>query len=349
MHPLTAPRIALLHTWINTQDEGWFRIAFDKLAIPYTYISDQALRQIPDLRSRFDVILLGPVRAPAQRVVNGLATYGPHPIPWKKSDVTPNLGMSPDQTEDMRGGLGLDGLARIQKFVEDGGLFITIAGNAAVPIEYGLIEGVSITPTRELQVRGSVVNSRIADRASPITYGYGDKLAVYFNQAPVFAITRNPGGIQSPADAPASRPSGRGSANDPDVPQGRPYVTPEPRPQLQPGEEPPLGEFERDNLRGYLAPPELQPRVVLRFAEEKDLLVSGMLTGGRELANRPAVVDVPRGKGHVLLFANNPVWRDETQGSYFLLFNAMLNWDQLRAGRNEGNALSTPSGALRNQ
>ena len=58
-----------------------------------------------------------------------------------------------------------------------------------------------------------------------------------------------------------------------------------------------------------------------------------MLSGGRELTGRPAVVDAPRGKGHVLLFANNPMWRNETQGSYFLLFNAMLNFDHLGVGR----------------
>ena len=58
-----------------------------------------------------------------------------------------------------------------------------------------------------------------------------------------------------------------------------------------------------------------------------------MLSGGRELANRPAIVDVPRGKGHVLLFANNPMWRNQTQGSYFLLFNALLNFDHLGVGR----------------
>ena len=39
-----------------------------------------------------------------------------------------------------------------------------------------------------------------------------------------------------------------------------------------------------------------------------------------------------RGKGHVLLFANNHMWRNETQGSYFLLFNAMLNFDHLGVG-----------------
>jgi hypothetical protein len=70
----------------------------------------------------------------------------------------------------------------------------------------------------------------------------------------------------------------------------------------------------------------------MRFANEKELLISGMLAGGRELANRPAIIDVPRGKGHVLMFANNPMWRSQTQGSYFLLFNALLNYDHLDAG-----------------
>jgi hypothetical protein len=58
-----------------------------------------------------------------------------------------------------------------------------------------------------------------------------------------------------------------------------------------------------------------------------------MIVGASEIAERPAVVDVPHGKGHVVLFANNPMWRDLTMGSFFLLFNAMLNYDNLDAGR----------------
>ena len=73
--------------------------------------------------------------------------------------------------------------------------------------------------------------------------------------------------------------------------------------------------------------------MVLRFAAEKELLVSGMLAGGSELANRPAIIDVPRGKGHILLFANNPMWRHQTQGSHFLLYNAMLHYDNLNVGQ----------------
>ena len=59
----------------------------------------------------------------------------------------------------------------------------------------------------------------------------------------------------------------------------------------------------------------------------------GLLEGGADIAQRPVVVDVPVQKGHVVVFANNPVWRGETIGSYFLVFNTILNWDNLNAGR----------------
>ena len=48
------------------------------------------------------------------------------------------------------------------------------------------------------------------------------------------------------------------------------------------------------------------------------------------LAGKPAVVLAPRGRGHVLLFAVNPMWRMNTQGMYPLVMNAVINWDKLR-------------------
>jgi hypothetical protein len=80
-------------------------------------------------------------------------------------------------------------------------------------------------------------------------------------------------------------------------------------------------------------PPGLRPRVVLRYADSRDLLVSGLLDGGSEIAQHPAVIDVPVEMGHIVLFSNNPIWRGETQGNYFLVFNAILNFDSLNAGR----------------
>jgi hypothetical protein len=71
---------------------------------------------------------------------------------------------------------------------------------------------------------------------------------------------------------------------------------------------------------------------VLRYADQRDLLVSGLLDG-TDVAQRPVVVDVPVDKGHVVLYGNNPMYRGETIGSYFLVFNALLNFDHLDAGR----------------
>ena len=71
-HPLAVPRIALVHTWVNTQDEGWYRIEFDRLGIPYDYISDHVIRDTASLREKWDVIVWGPARGSAQAIVRGV-------------------------------------------------------------------------------------------------------------------------------------------------------------------------------------------------------------------------------------------------------------------------------------
>lgn len=331
-HALTVPRIALVHTWTNTQNEGWYRVEFDRLGIPYDYISDQVLGKTPNLRDKWDVIIWGPVGGTAQSLVRGIPNRGANdaPIPWQKSDLTPNMGQSPDTTADMRGGMGIVGVANLQKFIEGGGLFVTVGSNAAIPIDFGITEGVAIQEARTLNARGSIMNASFADRKSPIAYGYDEKLAVYFNQAPLLQVAVGGfGGARGGGGGGSGRPSGRGSLTDPDVIQGRRPITIQPP---APGEDGLPAEL-RELLAGQQPPPEMRPRVVLRFADEKDLLVSGMLAGGSELAGKPVVLDVPVGQGHVVMFANNPMWRHETHGSFALLFNAALNFDHLGAGR----------------
>ena len=338
MHELAVPRIALLHTWTNTQNDGWYRIEFDKFHIPYDYISDQVVRNTANLREKYDVIIFPPLAGTAQTIVNGIPMRG-DPIPWKQSELTPNMGLSPDQTDDMRGGMGLAGVMNLQKFVQDGGLFIVIANNARIPIDFGMTTGVSIQEPRLLQARGSIYNARFSDRKSPIAYGYDETMPIYFNQAPLFQLASGLPGGGGEGGAGAGRPSGRGSLTDPDIVQGMPLAAPAQTPAARPGEEQ-LTEEQRLQLGPYYTPPNLRPRVVLRFsADEKNLLISGMLAGGSELANAPAVIDVPVGRGHVVMFANNPMWRHQTQGSFFLIFNAALNFDSLNTER----AVQTPT------
>jgi hypothetical protein len=71
-------------------------------------------------------------------------------------------------------------------------------------------------------------------------------------------------------------------------------------------------------VRNLLPAEDRLPRTVLKFAKKDDLWISGMLDKGEELAERPAVLDCPVGKGHVVLFANNPMWRWQTHGSHAL-------------------------------
>lgn len=329
-HSVGTPRIALVHTWINTQNEGWYRIELDRLGIPYDYISDQDIGRTTNLREKYDVIIWGPVGGTAQSIVRGIPKFSgaEAAIPWKASELTPNMGTSPDQTNDIRGGMGIQGVANLQNFIELGGLFVTIGGNASIPIDFGMVSGISIQEARNLQVRGSVINASFADRKSPIAYGYDENLAVYFNQSPLLQVATigggGFGGGGGGGQTSTGRPTGRGSESDPDIVQGRKPPTPgEPAaaPTPDPSQIPPLA---------------TRPRVVLRFATaEKDLLVSGMLSGGSELAGRAAVIDVPSGKGHVVMFANNPMWRHQTHGSFSLLFNAILHYDNLGVGREE--------------
>jgi hypothetical protein len=331
-HELAAPRIAIVHTWTNTQNEGWFRIEFDRLQIPYTYISDHVIRNTPNLRDKFDVLIFPPVGGSAQTIVNGMPQRG-EAIPWKASAITPNFAKSPDQTDDMRGGMNVTGVANLQKFIEDGGLFITIAGVSQIPIDYGIATGVSIQPADKLQARGSIYNATFSDRKSPIAYGYDAALPIYFNQSPLFQVATGGGGFGGGGQGSgggASRASGRGGVSDPDVIQ----AMPQPRPADPSNRSSDADQEQRESP--FFTPPPLRPRVVLRFvSDEKNLLVSGMLAGASELANRPAVVDVPVGRGHVVMFATNPMWRHQTQGEFFLLFNAALNYDNLGAGRAE--------------
>lgn len=62
------------------------------------------------------------------------------------------------------------------------------------------------------------------------------------------------------------------------------------------------------------------------------MLLSGTLEGGAALSNRAQLVDESIGKGHLVMFAIRPFWRWQTQGTFALGFNAILNWNHLDAG-----------------
>ncbi|MGH8212028.1 MAG: M14 family zinc carboxypeptidase, partial [Rhodanobacteraceae bacterium] len=322
------PRIALMHTWLSTQTEGWWRMALDKLHVPYSYISTQDAARDPDLRGKYDVILFGPVGyASTQMIVDGLPMYG-NPLPWQKTALTPNLGVI-DSTADMRPGLGESGVANLKRFLSEGGLLVTSEDTAQFAIDEGLAPGVTIAPDKGARVVGSVLRADLVDKDSPIAQGYADSFALYSSNGMAFDVsnqTIGERGITSSKDY--KRPTGRGGPDEIDVPEGRPFATPPELPDAKPWQALPLNaEQQRNNV--FAIPQNQRPDVIARWADSDDLLISGLLDNGGSIAQHAAVVNAHYGKGNVLLFANNPVWRGETIGSYALLFNAVVNYDRL--------------------
>ena len=346
-HPLTTPRIGYVHSWQRTQDEGWVRAALDHYGIPYTYFADQKLRE-GNLRDKYDVILLPSIGGTSVAQVNGIAKLpGAEAVPYKKTELTPNLGAE-DSSDDIRGGMGIEGLAELVKFVEAGGTLITEGSTTTILPDYGITTGVTVEHPTTLYAKGALMRGMIADSKSPILYGYnGTQLPVYFSQDPVLSAGGGggrPGARSVPGVGVDITPNATPIALSP----FNPDVNDTPAdatglPTLEADSAAARSAIRRGGRAGAApaagrgrggAPAEEGPRVVLKFpAAAEDILLSGELAGGNALTGRAMLLDQPLGQGHVVMFAIRPFWRWQTQGTFALGFNAIINWDHLDAGK----------------
>jgi hypothetical protein len=335
VHAATVPRIAFMHTWLGTQTEGWWRYAFDTTGVTYDYISTQTVAKEDDLHAKYDVIVFAPVGRSTAEILNGIPLWN-NAMPWQKTDLTPNLGAI-DSTSDIRPGLGYEGLAHLKKFVEQGGLLITCEDTAQFAIEMGLAPGVSVAPHGDARVVGTVLNTIFVDRDNPVGFGYGAGIPVISASGMAFNVSNilgHFGGrmlmdpLTDSLDPYAKRPTGRGSVEDSDEPQGRKIAEPEPLVKQQPWEPAHLDEEQTRN-NPQVIPAQSRPDIILRFSDPKTLLLDGLLDKPGSIAEHAVVVDAHLGQGNVLLFGNNPIYRGETIGTYALVFNAILNYQHL--------------------
>ena len=86
----------------------------------------------------------------------------------------------------------------------------------------------------------------------------------------------------------------------------------------------------------YLGGPSLKvngsdaSRVLGRYVGGDDSRLSGLFSGGDALKDKPFAVDIPGahdGKGRVILFANNPIYRWQNHGEFNMVFNSIINWN----------------------
>jgi hypothetical protein len=72
--------------------------------------------------------------------------------------------------------------------------------------------------------------------------------------------------------------------------------------------------------------------VLARYVGGEAAVLSGLMRGADEIRDRPIAVDVPggfSGKGRVVMFANNPIYRWQNHGEFNMVFNTLLNWNDL--------------------
>jgi hypothetical protein len=172
-HELDLPRVAMYSTWGGTQEVGWVRHAFDAFEIPFELIYKEQVQK-GGLRGRYDVIVIPNQGRTAKGLVFDIAPRK-NPIDYKKSAQFQNLG-GYGESDDISGGMGLQGAAELQKFVEDGGLLITLAAASFFPPEFGIARRVEAArPSGQFYAPGPIVQAEILQPSHPIFYGYTQK------------------------------------------------------------------------------------------------------------------------------------------------------------------------------
>jgi len=218
---------------------------------------------------------------------------------FKKTPQFPSLG-TPAESDDITGGIGWEGLAQIQRFVEQGGLLVTLGSGSMLAIEGGIIRGVR-------RDSGGVPRS---------TAGGGADSSAAAQQA----VTRTPGSHVRVTFAKPEHPIAYGYP-------ARTYVF---RQNFA------LYSIPRRWLRmAYcttcLDGPIDTRSVVLEWGDRDGaaFVVSGQAWGEGNLIGRPAILDTPVGNGHVVTFNFNPLHRDLNRGDQRMLWNTIINWQAI--------------------
>jgi hypothetical protein len=173
-HALDLPRLAVYSTWGSTQDVGWVRYALDHFEVSYDLIYKDQVRK-GRLRDAYDVIVIpNGGRGSAKSLVFDIEPKS-KPLAYVKSAEFKTLGMY-GSSEDITGGMGLAGVDEFDKFVNQGGVLITLGAASYFPAEFGITRTVEAAhPTPTFYAPGPIVQMSVSRPTHPIFYGYTEK------------------------------------------------------------------------------------------------------------------------------------------------------------------------------
>ena len=294
-HEVTLPRVAIYHSWYNTQDEGWARYTFEQRGIPYTSIDKDDLKA-GDLRKRFDVVLIPRMGGTAADFIHEIdKKYSP--MPFTKTPEFAAHGF-PDSTPDMTGGPGFDGINNLKTFAEAGGVIVSLDNSSMLVAEAGIARALrtNITATAAgLFHPGSVVMAK-ARSNSPVLYGFPETFPIFKGNSPLLQAAK----------------------------YNRSMLL------LQYGTKPLKDEEEYRGLIMGMPDkiPAKEPEAKTPKKEEPYVL-SGMVRNEQAIVGHGAVFNVPLGAGRVIAFTFDPLHRFLNHHDAPMVWNTLINWNHL--------------------
>ena len=111
------------------------------------------------------------------------------PLPYNKPADFPTMGMY-GESDDITGGMGLEGVVELEKFVKAGGVLITLGTSSFFPADFGITQTVEATRTSaQFYAPGPIVEAEIQQPSNPIFYGYTERtVPVRYANGPLLRV-----------------------------------------------------------------------------------------------------------------------------------------------------------------
>lgn len=327
-HVVDLPRLGILHTWTDTASAGWLRLALDRARVAYQLVSPEDLRR-GDLRRRFDALLWPATDGGFRELVHGIdRDLGP--LPYRRTDDAPSLGQ-PGASDDVTGGMGFVGLGELERFVREGGA-LAVFGNTARPFVDGGLLGDVGRLRSALETGGAEVRAGVTRPGHPLGYGLAPRDAFFVTSGPVWetregardlAVLRFGDAGSAAAEEMWERPARPATREVAGVlEEDLPLETPED------GDE--GSEEELDVEIVEEAPEPVTPETLpASWKQAGPVVLWGDRAAGGPMEGRPAVLDVPLGEGHLVIFAFDPFPRYLRRSDLRPVWNLLLHWNDL--------------------
>jgi hypothetical protein len=175
---LRRPKVALYQPWLANIDAGWTEWLLDHYRVPHTLLHNDDIRK-GGLRSRFDSLILA--SQSAMSILNGTRD-GESPAS-RGGAGPPVLVQRPEYT----GGIGIEGLLQLDRFVREGGTLIAFDTAAELPVQFFPLSIRNPVRGSSFSCPGSLLRLSV-DASHPLAFGMPKEAIAFSTGGTAFEI-----------------------------------------------------------------------------------------------------------------------------------------------------------------